>query len=129
VAPGPNLVQFGRKVIKDEVDAYLANLELAKRPCSSINDKRRFLTDFLALIPKTYADEFNRDDVLKFRNELMKEYQPKSVDTQMMAVVTFFNRWLKIKRTVLGRRDREDGKGQHRNPQPAYPALPFGRMP
>jgi integrase len=97
VAPGPNLVQFGRKVIKDEVDAYLANLELAKRPCSSINDKRRFLTHFLALIPKTYADEFSRDDVLKFRNQLMKEYEPKSVDTQMMAVVTFFNRWLKIK--------------------------------
>jgi hypothetical protein len=41
VAPGPNLVQFGRKVIKDTVDTYLANLELAKRPCSSINDKRR----------------------------------------------------------------------------------------
>jgi hypothetical protein len=77
VAPGPNLVQFGRKVIKDEVDAYLANLELAKRPCSSINDKRRFLTHFLSLIPKTYADEFNRDDVLKFRNQLMKEYEPK----------------------------------------------------
>jgi hypothetical protein len=31
-APGPKVVQFGgRKIIKDEVDAYLANLELAKR--------------------------------------------------------------------------------------------------
>jgi integrase len=96
---GSTSVQFAddRKLIQVEVDAYLSNLELAKRPCSSINDKRRFLTDFLALISKTYADQFNRDDVLKFRNHLMKEYEPKSVDTQMMAVVTFFNRWLKIK--------------------------------
>jgi len=31
-APGPSLVQLGRKVIKEEVDAYLADLELAKRP-------------------------------------------------------------------------------------------------
>jgi hypothetical protein len=35
-APGPHLVQLGRKVIKDEVDAYLANLELAKRPYKTV---------------------------------------------------------------------------------------------
>src|SRR5260370_3081435 len=44
VAPGPNLVQLGRKVTKDEVDAYLANLELAKRPYNTVGEKRRFLT-------------------------------------------------------------------------------------
>jgi integrase len=27
----------------------------------------------------------------------MQEYEPKSVDTMMMCVVTFFNRWLKIR--------------------------------
>ncbi len=40
--PGPNLVQFGRKIINDEVDAYLANLELAKRPHKTIQSKRGF---------------------------------------------------------------------------------------
>ena len=54
-APGPNLVQLGRKVIKGEVDAYLANLELAKRPHKTIQSKRRFLTSFIKIVPKTLA--------------------------------------------------------------------------
>jgi integrase/recombinase XerD len=94
----PSVVEFsGRKVIKDEVEAYLANLELAKRPHRTVQSKRRFLSTFLSIVPKKFADEFRRDDVLTFRNKLMQEYEPKSVDTMMMCVVTFFNRWLKIK--------------------------------
>jgi integrase len=97
-AIGPSIVQFnGRKVIKDEVEAYLANLELARRPSRTVQSKRRFLAMFLDIVPKRFADEFRRDDVLTFRNELMQEYEPKSVETMMMCVVTFFNRWLKIK--------------------------------
>jgi integrase len=96
-APGPNLVQLGRKVIKDEVDAYLADLELAKRPHKTIQSKRRFLTSFMEIVPKKFTDQFNRNDVLTFRNKLMSEYDPKSVNTMMMCVVTFFNRHLKIK--------------------------------
>ncbi len=42
-------------------------------------------------------DEFDRDDVLAFRNKLMAEYEPKSVDTAMMTVVTFFKQWLQVK--------------------------------
>ena len=30
------------------------------------------------------------------RNKPMRKYTPKSVDTMMMCVVTFFNRWLKV---------------------------------
>jgi integrase len=94
----PGVFEFsGRKVIKDEVEAYLANLELAKRTHRTVQSKRRFLTTFLSIVPKKFADEFCRDDVLRFRNKLMQEYEPKSVDTMMMCVVTFFNRWLKIK--------------------------------
>ncbi|HYL62527.1 MAG TPA: hypothetical protein VE077_07890, partial [Candidatus Methylomirabilis sp.] len=78
----PSVVQFsGRKVIKDEVEAYLANLELAKRTHSTVQSKRRFLTTFLSIVAKKFADEFRRDDVLTFRNKLMQEYEPKSVDT------------------------------------------------
>lgn len=97
--PGrPTVVEFnGRKIIKDEVEAYVANLELAKRPHRTVQSKRRFLMTFLSIVPKKFADEFRRDDVLTFRNKLMQEYEPKSVDTMMMCVVTFFNRWLKIK--------------------------------
>ncbi len=93
----PSMVEFsGRKIIKDEVEAYLANLELAKRPHRTVQSKRRFLMTFLNLVPKKFADEFRRDDVLTFRNKLMRKYTPKSVDTMMMCVVTFFKRWLKV---------------------------------
>jgi hypothetical protein len=38
----PSVVEFaGRKVIKDEVEAYLANLELAKRTHRTVQSKRR----------------------------------------------------------------------------------------
>ena len=99
-APGPNLVQLGRKVIKDEVDAYLANLELAKRPYKTVGEKRRFLTSFLRIVPKKFVDEFSRNDVLTFRNELMVDYDPEYVGKQMMAVVTFFNQWLRLKLNI-----------------------------
>jgi integrase len=95
--PGPNLVQLGRKVIKDEVDAYLADLELAKRPHKTIQSKRRFLTSFIKIVPKKFTDQFDRNDVLTFRNKLMSKYEPKSLETMMMCVVTFFNKHLKIK--------------------------------
>jgi hypothetical protein len=71
LAPGPNVVQLERKVTKDEVDAYLANLELAKRPYQTVGEKRRFLTSFLRIVPKKFVDEFSRNDVLTLRNELM----------------------------------------------------------
>jgi integrase len=116
-SPGqPSIVEFtGRKVIKDEVEAYLANLELAKRPNRTVQSKRRFLTMFLSIVPKKFADEFCRDDVLTFRNRLMQKYDPKSVDTMMMCVVTFFNRWLKVK---LGM-EKSDWPGYDENdPEP-----------
>ena len=93
----PGVVEFSRrKNIKDEVEAYLANLELAKRPHRTVQSKRRFLTTFLGIVPRKFANEFRRDDVLTFRNKLMRKYTPKSVDTMMMCVVTFFKRWLKV---------------------------------
>jgi len=85
------------KLIRVEVDAYLANLELAKRPHRTVQSKRRFLLDFLGTIPKKFVHEFGRNDVLTFRNKQMSQFDPKGVETQMMCVVTFFNRWLKIK--------------------------------
>jgi hypothetical protein len=67
-----------RKLIQVEVDAYLANLELAQRPHKTIISKRRFLVSFLNLVPrKRFVDEFERDDVLKFRNVLMAVGRPR----------------------------------------------------
>jgi hypothetical protein len=52
----PSIVEFnGPKVIKDEVEAYVANLELAKRPHRTVQSKRRFLTTFLSIVPKKFA--------------------------------------------------------------------------
>lgn len=95
----PSVVEFnGRKVIKDEVEAYLADLELTRRPARTVQSKRKFVGDFVGLIGKKFADEYRREDVLKYKNKLQDEgFQPKTIDTRMMAVVTFFNRWLKIK--------------------------------
>lgn len=87
----------GQKPIEEEVKAYLANLELAKRPRKTVESKRKFLALFLSVVSKKFLDEFTRDDVLKFRNKLMSEYEPKSVNTMMMCVVTFFNQWVKAK--------------------------------
>ena len=97
--PGrPIVVEFsGRKVIKDEVEAYLADLELTRRPARTVQSKRKYLGDFVGLIGKKFADEYRREDVLKYKNKLQdKGFEPKTIDTRMMAVVTFFNRWLKI---------------------------------
>jgi hypothetical protein len=113
----PSVVEFsGRKVIKDEVEAYLADLELTKRPARTVQSKRKCLGDFAGLIGKKFADEYRREDVLKYKNKLRdKGFEPKTIDTRMMAIVTFFNRWLKIK---LGR-DAKDWPETHDNdPEP-----------
>ena len=89
----PSVVGFsGRKVIKDEVEAYLADLELTRRPARTVQSKRKYLGDFVGLIGKKFADEYRREDVLKYKNKLQdKGFEPKTIDTRMMAVVTFFN--------------------------------------
>jgi integrase len=86
-----------RKKIKGDIDAYLDNLVLSKRPAKTVRMKRNFLIAFAALIGKEHADEYRREDVLIFRNSLVaQKCEPKYVETQMMTVVTFFNRWLRI---------------------------------
>ena len=113
----PAVVEFrGRKVIKDEVEAYLADLELTRRPDRTVQSKRKYLGDFIGLIGKEFADEYRREDVLKYKNKLQdKGFEPKTIDTRMMAVVTFFNRWRKIK---LGL-DAKDWPETHDNdPEP-----------
>jgi len=94
-----SVVEFsGRKIIMDEMEAYLADLELTRRPARTVQSKRRYLGDFVGLIGKKFVDEYRREDVLKYKNKLQdKGFEPKTIDTRMMAVVTFFNRWLKIK--------------------------------
>jgi integrase len=113
----PSVVEFsGRRVIKDEVNAYLADLELTRRPARTVQSKRKYLGDFVGLIGKEFTDEYCREDVLKYKNKLQdKGFEPKTIDTRMMAVVTFFNRWLKIK---LGL-DAKDWPETHDNdPEP-----------
>jgi integrase len=113
----PSVVEFSRrKAIKDEVEVYLADLELTRRPARTVQSKRKYLGDFVGLIGKKFADEYRREDVLKYKNKLQdKGFEPKTIDTRMMAVVTFFNRWLKIK---LGL-DAKDWPETHDNdPEP-----------
>ena len=63
-----------------------------------MQSKGKYPDDFVGLIGKQFADEYSREDVLKHKNKLQDEgFASKTVDTRMVAVVTFFNRWLKIK--------------------------------
>ena len=90
-------VANGRKKIKDEIPKYLDDIVAAKRPGKSVRMNRKFLNSFENLIRKEYADEYNRDDVIKFRNALLaKGYERKYIDTQMGFVLTFFRHWLKL---------------------------------
>lgn len=95
----PSVVESsGRRVIKDEADAYLADLELTRRPAGTVQSKRKFLGDFVELIGKKFADQYCREDVLKYESKLQdKGFEPKTIETRMMAVVRFFNRWFRIK--------------------------------
>jgi integrase len=113
----PSVVAFsGRKVIRDEVEAYLADLELTRRPARTVQSKRKYLGDFVRLIGKKFTDEYRREDVLKYKNKLQDDgFEPKTIDTRMMAVVTFFNRWLKVKLRL----DAKDWPETHDNdPEP-----------
>jgi hypothetical protein len=57
---------------------------------------RNFLNAFANLISKEYGAEYNRDDVIKFHNDLLdKDYEREYIDTQMDFVLTFFRHWLK----------------------------------
>jgi integrase/recombinase XerD len=70
----PSVVAFsGRKVIGDEVDAYLADLELTRRPARAVQSKRKYLSDFVRLTGKKFAEEYQREDVLKYKNKLQDE--------------------------------------------------------
>jgi len=86
----PSLVALsGRKVISDEAEAYLADLEPTRRPARTVQSKRKYLSDFVRLTGKTFVDEYRREDVLKYKNKLQDEgFEPKTIDTRMMAVVT-----------------------------------------
>ncbi len=89
-------VANGKKV-KDEISKYLEGMVASKRPGKSVRMNRNFLNGFANLIGKEYADEYNRDDVIKFRNHLLdKGYERKYIDTQMDFVLTFFRHWVKL---------------------------------
>ena len=64
-------VANGRKKVMDEISKYLDDMVASKRPGKSVRMNRNFLNTFANLIGKEYADEYNRDDVIKFRNGLL----------------------------------------------------------
>jgi hypothetical protein len=87
----------GRKKVRDEISKYLIDMVASKRPGKSVRMNRNFLNAFANLIGKDYADEYNRHDVIKFRNDLLdKGYERKHMDTQMDFVLRFFRHWIKL---------------------------------
>jgi hypothetical protein len=90
-------VANGRKKVKNEISKYLDDMVASKRPGKSVRMNRNCLNAFTNLIGKEHADEYNRDDVIKFRNGLLdKSYERKYIDTQMDFVLTSFRHWIKL---------------------------------
>lgn len=101
-------VANGRQTIRDEIAKYLDDMVASKRPAKSVRMNRNFLNAFADLIETEYADEYKREDVIKFRNDLRdKGYKRKYIDTQMDCVLTFFKHWLKLP-ILMQRGDRLD---------------------
>ena len=99
-------VSNGRELIREEIERYLEGLVAAKRPAKSARMNRNFLNAFVDLAKKQYTDEYGRDDVIGFRNDLLsKEYEHKYIDTQMDFVLPFFKHRLK-RPIVMERGDR-----------------------
>ena len=95
-----------RRLIRDEIERYLEGLVAARRPAKSVRMNRNFLNAFADLTKKQYADEYGRNDVLSFRNELLaKDYAPKYIDTQLDFILTFFKHHLNTP-IVMDRGDR-----------------------
>lgn len=95
-----------RRLIRDEIERYLEGLVAARRPAKSVRMNRNFLNAFADLTKKQYTDEYGRNDVLRFRNELLaKDYAPKYIDTQLDFILTFFKHHLKTP-IVMDRGDR-----------------------
>jgi integrase len=99
-------VSNDRKFIRTEIERYLEGLVAAKRPAKSVRMNRNFLNAFADLAQKQYEDEYGRNDMIAFRNDLLsKGYGHKYIDTQMDVVLTFFKRHLKNP-IVMERGDR-----------------------
>ena len=90
-------VANGRKKVKNEIVKYLDDMVAAKRPGKSVRMNHNFLNAFTNLIGKEYADEYKREHVIEFRNDLLDDgYARKYIDTQMDFVLTFFRHRLKM---------------------------------
>ncbi len=111
-------VTNGRKKVKDEISKCLEDMVASKRPGKSVRMNRNFLNAFANLIGKEYADEYKREDVIKFRNDLLDDgYARKYIDTQMDFVLTFFRHWLKMPIQM----ERGDRLEYVANPPEPYP--------
>jgi len=72
----------GRKLIRDEIERYLEGLVAAKRPAKSVCMNRNFLNAFTDLAKRQYTDEYGRDDVIAFRNDLLSKGTSISTSTR-----------------------------------------------
>jgi hypothetical protein len=112
-------VSNDRKFIRTEIERYLEGLVAAKRPAKSVRMNRNFLNAFADLAQKQYEDEYGRNDMIAFRNDLLsKGYGHKYIDTQMDVVLTFFKRHLKNP-IVMERGDRLKNPCQESSSAPA----------
>jgi hypothetical protein len=64
-------VANGRRKIKDEIVKYLDDMVASKRPAKSVRMNRNFLNASTDLSGRVFADEYKREDVTAFRNDLL----------------------------------------------------------
>lgn len=103
VAVTPELSD-GRRSLAAAIADYLDETELSKKP-RSYNAYSNALTKFQASCHKTYLDEVDRKDMVKFAAFLRdeKKLAPRSVYNLFEHMMTFF-KWAKI-RDIVGKND------------------------
>jgi integrase len=94
VAGQPTIVPMERKTIAQAVSEYRAELTMTKAK-RSISGYMFEVNQFTASCSKTYLDEVNREDLLRFIQSLRNHsprYAPRTIYNKTMAIVTFLNR-------------------------------------
>ncbi len=92
-ANGPTVVSMERKTLKSAVAAYESEMLMLKVPRSARADMFD-VNQFTATCSKTYMDEINREDMLRFIQALRNhspQYAPCTIYNKTMAIVAFLN--------------------------------------
>ena len=108
-----------RKLTKQDIENYRLNLINEEKAEATID---KYLRDIQTFSVWLEGREFSKTDVLAYKNKLIKEYAPSSVNTVLSSLNSFFvfHEWyemkvrtLKIQRQIFSSDERELTKAEY----------------